>query len=62
MATDRRDLLDAFIELMRDECGATVSLQPDSAEFAAVLEALCKAAGKPASPAPQASASREGSG
>ena len=69
MATDRRDLLDAFVELMRDECGATVSLKPDSAEFAAVLEALRKAAGEPASPPPQpapgaaraASASREGS-
>ena len=39
MATDAPDLLKYFIELMRDECGATVSLEPDSAEFAAVLEA-----------------------
>jgi hypothetical protein len=69
MAIDRRDLVDAFIELMRDECGATVSLKPDSAEFAAVLEALRKAAGEPPSPPPQpapgaaraASVSREGS-
>jgi hypothetical protein len=53
MATDSPDLLKWFIELMRDECGATVSFQPDSAEFAAVLEALREAAGEPASPPPQ---------
>ena len=69
MATDEPDLLKYFVELMRDECGATVSLEPDSAEFAAVLEALREAAGEPASPprpppgaARAASASREGSG
>ena len=50
MATDEPDLLKYFVELMRDECGATVSLEPDSAEFAAVLEALREAAGEPASP------------
>ena len=53
MATDGPDLLKYFIELMRDECGATVSLEPDSAEFAAVLGALREAAGEPASPPPQ---------
>ena len=46
MVTDRKDLLDAFIELMRDECTATVSFAPGSAELAAVLEALRKAAGE----------------
>jgi len=53
MLTDRQALLDAFIELMRDECAATVSFKPESAELAAVLEALGRAAGEPASrPAP----------
>ena len=52
MATDRPDLMKVFIERMRDECGATVSLDPDSAEFAAVLAALREAAGEPASPPP----------
>ncbi|HET6900660.1 MAG TPA: hypothetical protein VFK70_20060 [Vicinamibacteria bacterium] len=46
---DRRDLLDTFIELMRDEYPATVCFAPDSAELAAVLEALRKAAGEPPS-------------
>jgi hypothetical protein len=50
--TDRRDLLDAFLELMRNEYPASVSFKPDSAELAAVLEALRKAAGEPASPMP----------
>lgn len=50
MVTDRRDLLDAFIELIRNEYPASVSFAPDSAELAAVLEALRKAAGEPASP------------
>jgi hypothetical protein len=50
MVTLRQDLLDAFIELMRHEYPATVSFAPDSAELAAVLEALRKAAGEPASP------------
>ena len=50
MVTERRDLLDAFLELMRDEYSASVSFKPDSAELAAVLEALRKAAGEPASP------------
>jgi len=53
MATDRQDLLDAFIELMRDEHPATVCFAPDSAERAAVLEALRKAAGEPASLRPR---------
>ena len=52
MVTDRQDLLDAFIERMRDEYPASVSFKPDSAELAAVLEALRKAAGEPASPMP----------
>ena len=47
---NRRDLLDAFIARMRDEYPATVSFKPDSAELAAVLEALRRAAGEPASP------------
>jgi hypothetical protein len=67
MATDRQDLLDSFIERIRDEYPATVCFHPDSAELAAVLEALRKAAGDPASPTPPsargadrgASASRE---
>jgi hypothetical protein len=50
MVTNGQDLLDAFLELMRDEYPATVSFAPDSAELAAVLEALRKAAGEPASP------------
>jgi hypothetical protein len=50
--TDRGDLLDAFLELMRNEYPASVSFKPDSAELAAVLEALRKAAGEPASPMP----------
>ena len=50
MVTDRQDLLDAFLQLMRDEYPATVSFAPDSAELAAVLEALGRAAGAPASP------------
>jgi len=50
MLTDRQALLDAFIALMRDEYAATVSFKPDSAELAAVLEALGRAAGEPASP------------
>jgi len=49
MVTDRRDLLDAFIERMRNEYPASVSFVPDSAELAAVLEALRQAAGEPAS-------------
>jgi hypothetical protein len=49
MVTDRQDLLDAFIALMRDAYPATVSFKPDSAELAAVLEALRRAAGEPAS-------------
>jgi hypothetical protein len=52
MVTDRQDLLDAFIERMRDEYLATVSFKPDSAELAAVLAALRKAAGEPASSMP----------
>jgi hypothetical protein len=52
MITDRQDLLDAFIALMRDEYPATVSFAPDSAELAAVLDALRKAAGEPASRTP----------
>ena len=52
MVTDRHDLLDAFLERMRDEYPATVSFKPDSAELAAVLVALRKAAGEPASPIP----------
>ena len=43
MATDRQDLLDAFIARIRAEYPATVSFKPDSAELAAVLEALRKA-------------------
>jgi len=52
MVTDRQDLLDAFLELMRNEYPASVSFKPDSAELAAVLEALRRAAGEPASPMP----------
>jgi hypothetical protein len=52
MVTDRQDLLDVFIELMRDEYPATVSFAPHSAELAAVLDALSKAAGEPAPPMP----------
>ena len=67
MVTDGQDLLDAFIERMRDEYPATVSFGRDSAELAAVLVALRKAAGETASPMPPpstgadraASASRE---
>jgi hypothetical protein len=44
MVNDRKDLLDTFIELMRDEYPATVCFAPDSAELAAVLEALRRAA------------------
>jgi hypothetical protein len=40
MIADRQDLLDVFIALMRDEYPATVSFVPDSAELAAVLDAL----------------------
>ena len=47
MVTNRQDLLDAFLELMRDEYPATVSFAPDSAELAAVLDALRKAAALP---------------
>ena len=50
MVTIRQDLLDAFLELMRDEYPATVSFAADSAELTAVLEALRRAAGEPASP------------
>ena len=50
MTTEREDLLDAFIALMRDEYPATVCFKPDSAELAAVLEALRRAAGEPVSP------------
>ena len=46
MGTNRQDLLDAFLQLMRDEYPATVSFAPDSAELAAVLEALRKAAAR----------------
>jgi len=46
MVTDRQDLLDAFIALMRDAYPATVSFKPDSAELAAVLGALRRAAGE----------------
>jgi hypothetical protein len=52
MVTDRQDVLEAFIQLMREEYTATVSFAPDSAELSAVLEALRKAAGEPASPRP----------
>ena len=52
MATDRQDLLDAFIERIRHEYPVTVAFARDSAELAAVLAALRKAAGEPASPAP----------
>ena len=52
MATDRQDLLDAFIARIRDEYPVTVSFERDSPEFAAVLAALRKAAGEPASPKP----------
>jgi len=44
MATDRQDLLDAFIARIRDEYPVTVSFEHDSAELAAVLAALRKAA------------------
>jgi hypothetical protein len=47
MIADRQDLLDVFIALMRDEYPATVSFVPDSAELAAVLDALRKAAALP---------------
>jgi hypothetical protein len=50
MATDRQDLLDAFIARIRNEYPVTVSFESDSAELAAVLAALRKAAGEPASP------------
>lgn len=67
MATEGQDLLDVFIALICDEYPATVSFAPDSPELAAVLVALRKAAGEPASPMPPsapgadraASASRE---
>jgi hypothetical protein len=52
MVTERRDLLDAFIELICNEYPASVSFAPDSAELAAVLEALRKAADEPAPPMP----------
>ena len=50
MVSDRQDLLDAFIELIRNEYPVSVSFAPDSAELTAVVEALRKAAGEPASP------------
>ena len=52
MVTNRQDLLDAFLQLMRDEYPATVSFAPDSAELAAVLEALRKAAAREDPPRP----------
>jgi hypothetical protein len=53
MVTNRQDLLDAFLELMRDEYPATVSFAADSAELAAVLEALRKAAAREDQPRPR---------
>ena len=46
MAADRQDLLDAFLQRIRDEYPVTVSFARDSPELAAVLAALRRAAGE----------------